>query len=235
MQRRSTSTERITRYKRHIWIKREWELTVCLLLNPHGSGISCFPSSPFFSGQARWLCWNYTIYDVVWTTEECHRGPRSSKPSSVFRHSVVSVDSVTFHHTSILLLELTFWSSRLNAHLMIYAKTGSWIPCSGDYPHQMHEILGPNLPKFIEEEKQLLKNQIDFIGINHYNTFYVKDCIYSLCDLDLYTCEALVSESSERNGIPIGKPVKVCIVHCIILFIKNPISKLILHNLPLLN
>jgi len=107
MQRRSTSTERITRYKRHIWIKREWELTVCLLLNPHGSCISCFPCSPSFSGQARWLCWNYTIYDVVWTTEECHRGPRSSKPSSVFRHSVVSVDSVTFHHTSILLLELT--------------------------------------------------------------------------------------------------------------------------------
>jgi len=98
---------------------------VCLLLNPHGSCISCFPCSPSYSGQARWLYWNYTTHEMVWTTEEYHRGPLGSKPSSVFRSSMVSVDSVTFHHTSILLLKLTFWSSRLNAHLMIYAKTGS--------------------------------------------------------------------------------------------------------------
>ncbi|XP_066348367.1 probable inactive beta-glucosidase 14 isoform X2 [Miscanthus floridulus] len=79
-------------------------------------------------------------------------------------------------------------------------------PCFfGDYPDQMRQILGPNLPKFTEGEKQLLRNKIDFIGINHYDTFYVKDCIYSLCDLDLYTVEALVFESAERNGIPIGK------------------------------
>ncbi|EES12493.2 hypothetical protein SORBI_3006G145300 [Sorghum bicolor] len=75
----------------------------------------------------------------------------------------------------------------------------------GEYPQQMHKILGPNLPKFTEGEKQLLKKQIDFIGVNHYETYYVKDCIYSQCDLDLYTCVALVSESSERNGMPIGK------------------------------
>ena len=99
----------------------------------------------------------------------------------------------------------------------------------------MRQILGPNLPKFTEGEKQLLRNKIDFIGINHYDTFYVKDCIYSPCDLDLYTVEALVSESTERNGIPIGKSVKVGTVHCIILFNKNPISKLILHNLTPLN
>jgi beta-glucosidase len=77
-----------------------------------------------------------------------------------------------------------------------------------------------------------MKNQIDFIGVNHYNTFYVKDCIYSLCDSDT---EALVSQSTERNGIPIGKLVKVGTAHCIILFIKNPISKLIFHNLTPLN
>jgi beta-glucosidase len=105
----------------------------------------------------------------------------------------------------------------------------------GDYPHQMRQILGPNLPKFTEGEKQLLKKQIDFIGVNHYDTFYAKDCIYSLCDLDLYTVEALVFESAERKGIPIGKPVKVSTVHCIILFNKNPTSKLILHNLTPLN
>ena len=79
----------------------------------------------------------------------------------------------------------------------------------------MHQILGTNLPKFTEGEKQLLKNQIDFVGINHYNTLYVKDCIFSPCDLDTYTGDALVSESAERNGISIGKPVKIghCTLH----------------------
>jgi len=79
----------------------------------------------------------------------------------------------------------------------------------GDYPHDMHQILGTNLPKFTEGEKQLLKNQIDFVGINHYKTLYVKDCIFSPCDLDTYTGDALVSESAERNGISIGKPTPV--------------------------
>ncbi|PAN39058.1 hypothetical protein PAHAL_7G218000 [Panicum hallii] len=79
----------------------------------------------------------------------------------------------------------------------------------GDYPHDMHQILGSNLPKFTEGEKQLLKKQIDFVGINHYKTLYVKDCIFSPCDLDNYIGDALVSESAERNGIPIGKPTPV--------------------------
>ncbi|CAL5031062.1 unnamed protein product [Urochloa decumbens] len=79
----------------------------------------------------------------------------------------------------------------------------------GDYPHHMRQILGSNLPKFTEGETQLLKNKIDFIGINHYKTLYVKDCIFSPCDLDTYTGDALVSESAERNGIPIGKPTPV--------------------------
>ncbi|GJN27058.1 hypothetical protein PR202_gb15041 [Eleusine coracana subsp. coracana] len=58
-------------------------------------------------------------------------------------------------------------------------------------------------------EKQLLRNQIDFIGINHYKTLYVKDCILSPCDLDTYNGDALVYELAERNGIPIGKPTPV--------------------------
>ena len=91
----------------------------------------------------------------------------------------------------------------------------------------MRQILGPNLPKFTKGEKQLLKNQIDFIGINHYETLYIKDCIHSLCDLDTYAGDALVTESAERNGILIGKPVKVGLVYCISLCNNNPTSKLI--------
>ncbi|KAK3144276.1 hypothetical protein QOZ80_4AG0310900 [Eleusine coracana subsp. coracana] len=79
----------------------------------------------------------------------------------------------------------------------------------GDYPPHMRQILGSNLPTFTQGEKQLLRNQIDFIGINHYKTLYVKDCILSPCELDTYNGDALVYELAERNGIPIGKPTPV--------------------------
>ncbi|KAL6903513.1 hypothetical protein ACP4OV_004326 [Aristida adscensionis] len=79
----------------------------------------------------------------------------------------------------------------------------------GDYPHQMRKILGSNLPKFTEGEKQLLKNKIDFIGVNHYKTLYIKDCMFSQCDWDTYNGDALVFEVTERNGVPIGKPTPI--------------------------
>lgn len=72
----------------------------------------------------------------------------------------------------------------------------------------MRKILGSNLPRFTEREKQPLKKQIDFIGVNHYKTLYVNDCMFSPCDLDIYNGDTLVFEFAERNGIPIGKPVK---------------------------
>ena len=57
-------------------------------VNFYVSCLHCFRS---FSGQARWLCWNNNIYDMVWTSKEYHRGPHSSKPSSVIWSSMVSV------------------------------------------------------------------------------------------------------------------------------------------------
>jgi beta-glucosidase len=95
----------------------------------------------------------------------------------------------------------------------------------------MRQILGSRLLKFTQAEKQLLRNQIDFIGINHYKTLYVKDCIFSPCDMDTYNGDALVFELAERNGIPIGKPVKYDTVLCTE---KFPF-KCSLQNLMLLN
>ncbi|VAH24909.1 beta-glucosidase 16-like isoform X1 [Triticum dicoccoides] len=80
----------------------------------------------------------------------------------------------------------------------------------GDYPREMHELLASNLPKFTSEEKSLLqKNKADFIGVNHYTTIYVKDCISSPCDLNTYEAyegNALVLATGERDGVAIGKP-----------------------------
>nr|KAJ0188802.1 hypothetical protein LSAT_V11C900494820 [Lactuca sativa] len=51
----------------------------------------------------------------------------------------------------------------------------------GDYPEEMCEYLGNQLPVFSLEEKNFMKNSIDFIGINHYTTVYTKDCMDSSC------------------------------------------------------
>lgn len=82
----------------------------------------------------------------------------------------------------------------------------------GDYPHEMRRLLGSRLPTFTTEERRKLQNKLDFIGINQYTTVYVQDCIYSSCMVGDFDGNALVSTSAERNGVPIGAPVRTTIV-----------------------
>ncbi|XVF30225.1 hypothetical protein REPUB_Repub16aG0039200 [Reevesia pubescens] len=44
---------------------------------------------------------------------------------------------------------------------------------NGDYPPVMREKLGDWLPKFSQEEKQLLINAFDFLGLNHYTSRFI--------------------------------------------------------------
>ncbi|KAJ7949236.1 Beta-glucosidase [Quillaja saponaria] len=49
----------------------------------------------------------------------------------------------------------------------------------GDYPRVMRERIGDQLPKFSEEDKELLRNSLDFIGLNHYTSRFIShvaDC-----------------------------------------------------------
>ncbi|CAJ1958453.1 unnamed protein product [Sphenostylis stenocarpa] len=43
----------------------------------------------------------------------------------------------------------------------------------GDYPEVMRERLGDQLPKFSEEDKKILSNKLDFIGLNHYTSRFI--------------------------------------------------------------
>ncbi|ONK70764.1 uncharacterized protein A4U43_C04F1280, partial [Asparagus officinalis] len=76
----------------------------------------------------------------------------------------------------------------------------------GDYPIEMYRVLASKLPTFTAEERRKLQNKLDFIGINHYSTVYVKDCMNSPCMVDRFDGNALVSTTAERNGVPIGSP-----------------------------
>lgn len=45
---------------------------------------------------------------------------------------------------------------------------------TGDYPNSMRTRVGNRLPKFSEAQSSSLKGAYDFIGINHYTTWYTK-------------------------------------------------------------
>ncbi|XP_051135488.1 beta-glucosidase 18-like [Andrographis paniculata] len=82
----------------------------------------------------------------------------------------------------------------------------------GDYPPEMKQYHGSELPRFSPEEKLLLKDSIDFIGVNHYGTLYAKDCIYSDCSCSESSClggsnrpiRGFVYTTGERDGVLIG-------------------------------
>ncbi|XP_010245701.1 PREDICTED: beta-glucosidase 18-like [Nelumbo nucifera] len=76
----------------------------------------------------------------------------------------------------------------------------------GEYPPEMRQILGSRLPMFSVEDKKKLGNKLDFIGVNHYSTLYVKDCMLSQCESSTSFGEASVYITGEKDGHPIGDP-----------------------------
>ncbi|KAK9069083.1 hypothetical protein SSX86_013199 [Deinandra increscens subsp. villosa] len=83
-------------------------------------------------------------------------------------------------------------------------------PIFGDYPQEMREYHGNELPRFSLEEKSFMKNSIDFIGINHYSALYAKDCTNSSCTEGANRAiTGFVEITGERNGVPIGDPTSM--------------------------
>jgi beta-glucosidase len=74
----------------------------------------------------------------------------------------------------------------------------------------MRQVLGSRLPTFSpEERRKLLAYKLDFIGINHYTALYARDCMFSSdCTVGQGTQAVLVATTGERNGVPIGPPVR---------------------------
>lgn len=49
---------------------------------------------------------------------------------------------------------------------------------NGDYPQSMRSLVGNRLPKFTEQESELLKGSYDFLGLNYYTSNYAADIPY---------------------------------------------------------
>ncbi|KAI7752379.1 hypothetical protein M8C21_030112, partial [Ambrosia artemisiifolia] len=74
----------------------------------------------------------------------------------------------------------------------------------GKYPQEMKSILGSLLPNFTYE---YLMNGLDFIGINHYTSFYAKDCLQSECvqGPGISKTEGYFLRTATKNNILIGE------------------------------
>lgn len=79
----------------------------------------------------------------------------------------------------------------------------------GKYPAEMQEILGSHLPLFSNHDQEKLKSGLDFIGINHYTSFYIRDCIFSVCEQGPGSSktEGFALRTAHRDGVSIGESV----------------------------
>ncbi|XP_022960675.1 beta-glucosidase 12-like [Cucurbita moschata] len=77
----------------------------------------------------------------------------------------------------------------------------------GDYPPSMRTLVKERLPKFTNDERILITNSYDFIGINYYTANYAKDDSNATSSNSSYWTDFRATLSSDRNGVSIGPKV----------------------------
>ncbi|XP_057852579.1 uncharacterized protein LOC131062859 [Cryptomeria japonica] len=76
----------------------------------------------------------------------------------------------------------------------------------GDYPSSMKKIVGSRLPNFTKEQSKKLKGSFDFVGLNHYGTYYVSDSPSQWIATERdYIRDLSSKQTVMRDDIPIGK------------------------------
>ncbi|KAJ9176064.1 hypothetical protein P3X46_011414 [Hevea brasiliensis] len=77
----------------------------------------------------------------------------------------------------------------------------------GDYPEVMHKIVGDRLPKFSEEDKELLWNSIDSVGLNHYTSRFINHVTDSPEESFYHKAQKIERLAEWEEGEPIGEKV----------------------------
>ncbi|KAL2491506.1 Beta-glucosidase 17 [Abeliophyllum distichum] len=85
----------------------------------------------------------------------------------------------------------------------------------GDFPKNMHVLVGKRLPKFTLEESKLLKDSYDYLGLNYYTSNYAADLpLSSINTVNIsYSTDSQTNLTTERNGKLIGEPTGVSIFY----------------------
>ncbi|XP_022144517.1 beta-glucosidase 42 [Momordica charantia] len=113
----------------------------------------------------------------------------------------LSVDCEWSEANSSSVEDTTAASRRLDFHLGWYLHPIYY----GDYPEVMREQLGDNLPKFTEEEKELIMNSVDFVGLNHYTSRFIADVAESPDQGDFYKAQKMARLVQWEDGELIGE------------------------------
>ncbi|XP_010906974.2 beta-glucosidase 1 [Elaeis guineensis] len=75
----------------------------------------------------------------------------------------------------------------------------------GEYPKTLQDIVKDRLPKFTVEEIKMVKGSIDYVGINHYTSYYMYDPhLPEPQKPTRYANDWNCGFAFERNGVPIG-------------------------------
>ncbi|PKI60237.1 hypothetical protein CRG98_019425 [Punica granatum] len=67
---------------------------------------------------------------------------------------------------------------------------------NGDYPYSMHSLVGGRLPKFSNEQSEVMKDSFDFIGMNYYGADYAQNAPQIL--IPSYTSDSCTNLTSEN-------------------------------------
>ncbi|KAG6483415.1 hypothetical protein ZIOFF_060060 [Zingiber officinale] len=74
----------------------------------------------------------------------------------------------------------------------------------GYYPESMQVIVKERLPKFNEEQVEMVKGSYDYVGVNQYTSFYMKDAGVVDPKPVSYQADWHVEYKYDRDGVPIG-------------------------------
>ncbi|GLT87929.1 hypothetical protein SLE2022_059800 [Rubroshorea leprosula] len=75
----------------------------------------------------------------------------------------------------------------------------------GDYPQVMREKLGNRLPKFSEEDKELLRNTMDFVGLNQYSARFIAHAADCPEEVSFYKDQEIEIIAQWEGGEMIGE------------------------------
>ncbi|KAJ8631060.1 hypothetical protein MRB53_024383 [Persea americana] len=74
----------------------------------------------------------------------------------------------------------------------------------GMYPDNLRNIVGDRLPKFSPRQQAMVKGSIDYVGINHYTSYYAFDPHLPNSYVKGYSADWNAAFAYDRNGVPIG-------------------------------
>ncbi|CAN1339270.1 Putative beta-glucosidase 41 [Linum perenne] len=130
----------------------------------------------------------------------CKEGNSSSEPYIVAHHILLSHAAVYHSYQSHFKVFLA--SNLIDPYLLFLDPI-----FFGRYPLSMRKLAGERVPEISSEMAKLIMRSVDFVGLNHYTTSYVRNDRSGFQKLILQdaSTDSAVITSSHRNGIAIGE------------------------------